>query len=357
MHTLPTELINETLSYLPFHELWRQFKASDYKTDPIKDMTLCSMRRSHGFELSHNGFQHELTMQLAELEIRTQSGRKRNGRHKASCIEYLAKHNAKTICRYFGEAIRKDVDNQATQQRCCMDTLTHYVNEVALSILRQALDMTRIPTTLVTLHFKICQYLLSAWMVPTPRTYRRLHRFLWTLPYSESEELYSSMEGSLWSVAQEAFVIILKTHVNIKIESDKPLSSAPSSRSLIFDLYVSQTHSPKESLLRLACICGITLNLGGSVIESFEIFDDPDSMFGLCLSVCESTAYRISDKILASSCILTFLVKSDDALWKLPALAKACECWQTRLLVCLEDDATKHSEELQLILKVSKMLG
>lgn len=354
MLTLPTELINETLCYLPFHELWRQFKGSDCETYPIKDMILCAMRRSHGFDFAQRGFQHELTMQLAELELRMQSGKKRSGRQKTSCIESLAKHNAKTVCKYFGGAIRNDTNDQAAQQQCCMDALTFYVNEVALAILRQTLDMTRIPTTLVTLHFKICQYLLSAWIAPIPRTYRRLHRFLWTLPYSESEELYSSLESSLWTVAQEAFVYIFKSHLNLKVEFVQPPTPSLSSREKIFELYVSRTHYPKESLLRLACICGINLNLGGGLLENMEILDDADSMFGLSLAVCESATYSINDKLLASSCILCFLVKSDSARWKLPALSKAFECCQRRLQVCLQGDAAKESDELQLILKVSQ---
>jgi hypothetical protein len=356
MRTLPTELINDILCYLPFHELWKHFKTPSYDSDPLKAMLLCAMRRGHGFELSHRGFQHEITMQLAELEVRIRDGKRqrKSRKHKASCIEYLAKHNAKTICKYFSQTMSKDSDDK---QRCCMDTLVHYVNEVALAILRQCLDMTTIPSTLVTLHFKICQYLLSAWNSPTPRTYHHLHGFLWSLPYSESEELFSSLEGSLWFVAQEAFNDLLICYLDQKIDpTSLPLLPSTPSKDKIFSLYVVQTQSPRESLMRLAIFCGIIMNLGGSIIESLDTVEDPYSVFELCLSVCESESFNTNDKILASSCILCFSVKSDAVRQAFPTFAKAFESWQARLQACLQQHSVQTSEELYLILMVSMNL-
>ncbi|CAO3680817.1 unnamed protein product [Umbelopsis ramanniana] len=351
MRTLPTELINEILCYLPFQELWKLFKTSSHDADPLKGMVICAMRRAHGFEFTQRGFQHEITIQLAELETRIQDGNRKARKHKASCIESLAKHNSKTICKYFDQTLFTEVDDK---QRCCMDTLIHYVNEVALSILRQSLNMTTIPVTLVTLHFKICQYLLSAWEAPTARTYQRLHGFLWSLPYNESVELFSSLEGSLWFVSQEAFVDILKQNIGLK--SDRPTtrisSSGTSSKDKIFDLYVSKTHAPKDALIRIAIICGIYMDLGGSIVESPGTIEYPNDMFALCFSVCESEAYRITDKILVSSCILCFLIKCDSSRWTLPTFAKTLESWQLRSEACLQQDHVKESEELQLILKL-----
>ncbi|KAG2187452.1 hypothetical protein INT44_005140 [Umbelopsis vinacea] len=349
MRTLPTELINEILCYLPFQDLWKLFKTPTYDADPLKGMLLCAMRRAHGFEFSHQGFQHEITMQLAALEIRIRDGKRKARKHKASCIESLAKHNSKTICKYFDQTFSQEVDNK---QRCCMDTLIHYVNEIALVILRQSLNMTTIPVTLVTLHFKICQYLLSAWEAPTPRTYQRLHSFLWSLPYNESVELFSSLEGSLWFVSQEAFVDILKRNLGLKNDGPTTRFSATSSKDKIFDLYVSRTHSPKEALIRIAIICGIYMNLGGSIVESPGTIEDPNDMFALCFTVCESEAFNANDKILVSSCILCFLIKCDSSRWTLPTFGKTMESWQLRAEACLQQDNVQESEELQLILKL-----
>jgi hypothetical protein len=353
MRTLPIELINETLCYLPLNELWRHFKRCKNNADPMHHIFLSALRRSHKFDLSHTGFEHELTVQLAELENRVLDGRKRRDNHKNTCIDNIAKHDAKAICKYFDQAVCSDGDQELSLDYC-MDTLIFHINEVAIVILRQCLDMTRIPTTLVTLHFKICQYLLSPWVVPMPRTYSRLYRFLRSLPYEECETLYSKLECSLWNISHEAFMIMMKRHINLQPESVISQTSA-FEKDKIFGRYILNSHCTQDSLLRLSCVCGSILNLGGGMINEFKVPDDSPSMFGLCLSVCVGTTTSMAEKILASCCILCFLIKCDNARNSIPSLKKGISSSWEDLLKTWERSsrsAPHYSLELELIFKV-----
>ncbi|KAG2176335.1 hypothetical protein INT43_005569 [Umbelopsis isabellina] len=360
MQTLPIELINEILYYLPLNELWRHYKTCRANADPLSHIFLAALRRSHKFDLSSTDFQQELTIQLVELENRIIDGKRRRDNHKNTCIENLAKHDAKTICKYFDQTACSKLDRESSPEKC-IDSLIFYLDEVASAILRQCLDMTKIPTTLVTLHTKICQYLLSPWISPVPRTYTRLYRFLRSLSYDQCGELYSKLESSLWDISHKAFMVMMKRHTNIQLESTV-YQSLPSTNDKIFDRYVLNSHYTHESLLRISCVCGSVLNFDREMLNDSKVSEDASGMVELCLSVCIGATSSISEKILASSCILCFFLKCCKARDEIPSLARAISStWNDLSIACERSSrcATAESvkwEELQVIFRLILLL-
>lgn len=358
MQTLPIELINEILYYLPLNELWRHYKTCRADADSLSHIFLAALQRSHKFDLSSTKFQQELTIQLAELENRVLDGRKRRDNHKNTCVENLAKHDAKAICKYFDEIACSKLDRESSPEKC-IDSLIFHLDEVASAILRQCLDMTRIPTTLVTLHTKICQYLLSPWISPVPRTYTRLYRFLRSLSYDQCGELYSKLESSLWVISHKAFMMLMNRHTN-QLQLEPTISqNSPSTNDKIFDRYVLNSHYTHESLLRISCVCGSVLNFDREMLGDSKVSEDASGMVELCLSVCVSPTSSISEKILASSCILCFLMKCCKARDEIPLLAKAISSsWNDLSIICESSSRSaavdsEKWEELQVIFRVS----
>ncbi|KAJ2960768.1 hypothetical protein NQZ79_g3929 [Umbelopsis isabellina] len=355
MQTLPIELINEILYYLPLNELWRHYKTCRANADPLSHIFLAALRRSHKFELSSTEFQQELTIQLAELENRVIDGRRRRDNHKNTCVENLAKHDAKSICKYFDQIACSKHDRESSPEKC-IDSLIFHLDEVASAILRQCLDMTRIPTTLVTLHFKICQYLLSPWISPVPRTYTRLYRFLRSLSYDQCGELYSKLESSLWDRSHKAFMIMMKRHTNFQQELVVSRTTA-STKDKMFDRYVLNSHYTHDSLLRISCVCGSILNFDREMLNDPKISEDASSIVELCLSVCVGATSSMSERIMASSCILCFLMKCCKARDEIPSLARAISSSWNSLSMIYERSSRSAAvesvkwEELQVIFR------
>ncbi|KAM3588864.1 hypothetical protein VKS41_001299 [Umbelopsis sp. WA50703] len=153
-------------------------------------------------------------------------------------------------------------------------------------------------------------------------------------------------------------MIMMKRHINLQTESVISQTSA-FEKDKIFGRYILNSHCTQDSLLRLSCVCGSILNLGGGMINEFKVPDDSPSMFGLCLSVCVGTTTSMAEKILASCCILCFLIKCDNARNSIPSLKKGISSSWEDLLKTWERSsrsAPHYSLELELIFKLILLL-